>query len=791
MKSNWKIALAAVSALLLGGPIPAHAQPLRALGIDVSAQQGYIEAANWARLKRATNQQVNETYGDGRDFVMIRASRGGTTGQDHRQGGYPYGDKFFSYSQRYDDPYYVQNITLATAAGLWAGSYHYARPDILASTLNSDGFTTAGVDNSPTDEADHFIQMAGPWLRPGYLVPTLDLEAGMDIRSNDALAQFCIDFSDRIYQVMGIRPAIYINGNYTANAIDQASASLRTKMVSAFPTLWNARFTNVDVQIGNPKDTYSGFYGPWDDPPNPAQPWKFWQYSKTGRINMYAGDIDLDVAHGGLEFLKDHLIPAVWMNNSDGQWTELLNWNSGQTPVEPVQGSGQLARVGELTLPAPRLPDTNDTVILDRPNVAVTINLDSGDNNIRKLYMRERLNITGGSLSINYVSSWDSTTFAAQFSGPVTLSGSGSLSVHTLQVDATRTLTLNGGSLAFNTLSLMPHSTTPARILMGGEVNFNSAAGATATIARGAGTGSSGWIDLAGRAPAFNVAEGVELVAAVPISNGSLRKTGLGTMWIEAENTCDTVIAAGTLALRGRGSFSSTASIIVSNQATLDVGWTDAAFTLGSGQKLSGNGLVDAGATLTAYGTISPGSPLGTLSFRTADFLILAGTTIMEVGRNGAALMNDAINCNGIVFYGGSLVVINIGPDPLADGDSFHLFPAGSEPGFSDITLPALGAGLQWDTSGLADTGRIKVVYVGLGQPEFQSVTRLGTNLILCGTNGIAAKPYYLLTSTNIDLPVASWTRVLTNDDYGAGGSFSNCIPMDGEIRFFRLQAGD
>ena len=97
------------------------------------------------------------------------------------------------------------------------------------------------------------------------------------------------------------------------------------------------------------------------------------------------------------------------------------------------------------------------------------------------MYMRETLNITGGTLTINYDPNYNNdfdnnpaTNFpsalrsgpiSAQFSGAVTLSGSGSLSVNTLQVDATQTFTLAGstGTLTFKQINLMP-SATPAKI---------------------------------------------------------------------------------------------------------------------------------------------------------------------------------------------------------------------------------------------------------------------------------------------------------------------------------------
>ena len=165
-------------------PIPHLAQ--RLLGLDVSAHQAEITVTEWDTLKRPTNQQVGGVFGDGRDFVIIRSSRGGTTGYDHRQGGYPSSspdnNNAFTLSERYDDPYFVQNITRATTAGLYAGAYHFARLDVIVGTVNSDG-SLVTVANTGTDEANHFMQMAGPWMRPGYLPPMYDLESGQSQRT--------------------------------------------------------------------------------------------------------------------------------------------------------------------------------------------------------------------------------------------------------------------------------------------------------------------------------------------------------------------------------------------------------------------------------------------------------------------------------------------------------------------------------------------------------------------------------------------------------------------------------
>jgi autotransporter-associated beta strand protein len=538
----------------------------RVLGIDVSAWQGNLSQTTWNNL-----HNVND-----RDFVFIRSSRGGTTGF-YNQSDPNNNNNQNTLSQRYDDHRFVWNITKATNAGMFAGPYHFSRPDIIASTQNS-----GGIANTGADEADHFIEMAGAWMRPGYLLPVHDLEAGDGVRTDNQMAQFAIDFSDRVHEVMGIRPAIYTNGNYANYVIGGASSSLRNQVVESYPTLWSARWPNQDdpdsipIQTGHPGDSISWTYGPWDDPPNPEHPWSFWQYTSRGRLSSFNNgnsNLDLNVAQGGMEFLKDHLVPALLTSGSDGQWSTLSNWNSGQAPVAPVQGPGQAARYGPLTLPTIRLPGIDDTVILDRSGADFTVTLASGAHHIRKLEVREALNITGGSLTIGYVPSADSTPIAARFSAPVALDG-GSLSVHTLQVDASQTFSL-GGTLTLNSIWLMPHSSAPAEINVIGGVSFNPLDDAAARIAGGTGTGSSGLIDLGGANRTWLIGDGTaaeDLSVDVPIVNGALTKSGAGTLVLGGANSYagDTSVLEGILSM-DHSFLSDTADVYLSTGAALDL----------------------------------------------------------------------------------------------------------------------------------------------------------------------------------------------------------------------------
>jgi hypothetical protein len=460
---------------------------------------------------------------------------------------------------------------------MFAGAYHFSRPDVAGNT---------GVD-----EADHFIEMAGAWMRPGFLPPVLDLEAGS---GSDHLAQFSIDFSNRVYDVTGIRPAIYVNGNYS-NILQNASGSLPDQLAQpigegpsvvgpAFSVLWNARWpSSPDVQNEHPRDTSNLFYGPWDDY-GETHPWDFWQYSSSGTVTGIS-PVDTNVSQGDIEALKDTLVPAVWMSDSSGDWSTLLNWNSGQDapadPQDPAPAPDQLPRVGPWTPPAPRLPGApgsgptagqHDTVIIERPSADVTVTVSAGDHNVRKLYMRETLEITGGSLTINYDPNYATPTdglgnplypnakrsgpVSAQFSGDATLGGDGSLSVHALQVDAGRTFTFEGGasSLAFGRIDLMPHASAPATMVFNDDFDVSPLTAAGSTIASGAGAGMPGRVDFGGVTRTAQVADGaagVDLAIMAPIVGGGLIKTGAGTMHVG--DVVDGGVAVSAGALGGHG----------------------------------------------------------------------------------------------------------------------------------------------------------------------------------------------------------------------------------------------
>ena len=277
---------------------------------------------------------------------------------------------------------------------------------------------------------------------------------------------------------------------------------------------------------------------------------------------------------------------------------------------------------------------------------------------------------------------------------------------------------------------------------------------------------------------------GTTLELLGPISGaGNLYNTSgaAATLALGGTNTYTgvTVIQSGTLRLESTAQLNATPSIQIGAGATFDV----AAFfpwTLGVNQTLGGDGTVN--GSVQARGIVAPGASIGALTFN--NDLTLAGTTLMELNKDGG-LTNDQVIVSGNLIYGGTLKVVLTGSTALAVNDTFKLFTFASQPsGSFTFSLPA---GYTWDTTQLAADGTIKVT--GVASARISSVSISGGNLTVSGTGGSAGAPYYVLSSTNVVLPLALWLPVQTNS-FASDGSFTSTLPVlsTESKRFYILQ---
>ena len=120
--------------------------------------------------------------------------------------------------------------------------------------------------------------------------------------------------------------------------------------------------------------------------------------------------------------------------------------------------------------------------------------------------------------------------------------------------------------------------------------------------------------------------------------------------------------------------------------------------------------------------TVYPGqsiAPAGTNkigSLSVSGSLVLLGTTVMDIHKNGAALSSDSITANGVEL-GGSLKVSFPGAHTdLVPGDKFTLFTAAPLDSSLTLVLPPPGAGLAWANRIFVD-GSIEVIPCGCGEP--------------------------------------------------------------------------
>lgn len=195
-------------------------------GIDVSSHQGVID---WARVKRS-----------GVTFAWIKATEGGD----------------------FADPAFRRNWTLAAAAGVRRGAYHFVywcRP--------------------AADQARWFVMNVPD--DPDALPPVLDVEwnpASSSCPGTVARAKALAEMKTMLVAMQratGRRPIIYAPRDFFSQVMDDSRNM--DGGLSDYP-LW----------VRGLGRTLPAEYG--------GRPWSVWQHSETGTVPGIAGGVDLDCA---------------------------------------------------------------------------------------------------------------------------------------------------------------------------------------------------------------------------------------------------------------------------------------------------------------------------------------------------------------------------------------------------------------------------------------------------------------------------------------------------------------
>lgn len=163
------------------------------------------------------------------------------------------------YTDKCCDKLYQQ----AKSLGKKLGVYHYARPDL---------------GNSAEDEADYFLKETKGYHKEAILI--LDWEPSGSSIGNVSWAKRWLD---RVKEKTGVKPLIYMSAS-VMRGYDWSS------VVSADYGLWIA---NYGSNNGTAQEEVFNRY--------PLKYWNFyalWQYTSTGRLNGYNGNLDLNYFSG-------------------------------------------------------------------------------------------------------------------------------------------------------------------------------------------------------------------------------------------------------------------------------------------------------------------------------------------------------------------------------------------------------------------------------------------------------------------------------------------------------------
>ncbi len=635
----------------------------RASGIDVSHYQGTITASQWTQV-----------FSNGKTFAWSKADESNINADN--------------------DSTFVNNMINGRAAGLYMGAYHFARPED-----NSDA----------TIEAAHFLSVVQPngpsgannFLGAGYFRPMLDIETDAAAGAT-YLSNWINTFCNYIVAHGGgprVEPLVYMNSNYASNYVNSSVTGLDLDVAS-----YGTNPSNPPVPTGNPST------GVWPT-------WAYWQYGSKGVVPGISGNVDMDVANGDINFVKQFVIGGNGERfDVNGTVANSGVVNNGTYSWE----SAGFSTTADGTDPAPWA---------DGNFLRLAAGTDAGTSNYT---------ITANS----------NHTFAGMMlqtggGGTVTISGLGILSIASgdqgMYVStSTQTLKINsslggtgrlvwqgsGGAAAGGSLYLLGGNTYTGGTLLNSNagLNFNSShsfgtglitwgtaqqlladdlASAPITLSNAMATRaasqliyvgpaaapvtfSGGWALASGSSEltignATHTSTKMTISGNISGSGGALVKDGVGTLVLSGANSYNggTTLNAGTL--------------LVNN--TTGTGTGTGSVTVSAGTFLGGTGTIQ--GAVTNSGTVGPGATVGTLH--------LGSTYSQDSGARleidlASSASHDGLVVTGAASLAGTLAVSLVSGFVPQEGNLFEVLTASGFGGstFASISLPTLSGSMAW-----------------------------------------------------------------------------------------------
>lgn len=216
---------------------------------------------------------LHNVKNSGVEFVIIKATQG------------------TSYINPSCDKHYQQ----AKACGILRGVYHYA----------SGGSATA--------EAEYFVKNVKGYIGDAILV--LDWEgSGNKVFGTSNARAWVKTWCDKVYALTGVKPLVYLSSSARSQATNIGDYGL-----------WIAQYAN---------NKQTGFQEhPWNEG---AYTCAIRQYTSTGRISGYNGNLDLDIAYMDATAWKKYANPSSKGTSDTGSTGTTSSKKSNETIAQEV-----------------------------------------------------------------------------------------------------------------------------------------------------------------------------------------------------------------------------------------------------------------------------------------------------------------------------------------------------------------------------------------------------------------------------------------------------------------------
>jgi len=259
-----------------------------------------------------------------------------------------------------------------------------------------------------------------------------------------------------------------------------------------------------------------------------------------------------------------------------------------------------------------------------------------------------------------------------------------------------------------------------------------------------------------------------QIIDSNPTNLTVLVKTGTGELVLNGASTFSggTTISAGTLLVHNTtGSGAGTGDVLVQ-----------------AGAILGGTGSIAGATTLDDGAILAPGASAGTLTcngdLTLSDLSYLRyelGTTSDRVIVDGDLVATGLLEVTNTAGYGPGVY-------PLFTWNTNKNLTLGQ------LVLTAAPAGYNYSIS-TNTPGEVNLIVAPTTPPSIGSTVLSSGSLIVAGSGGIPEGDYYVLSSTNLVLPVVSWDVLQTNQFDSSGNFvFTNMVDALTLKRFFRLQ---